>query len=308
MICRVVFMGSPYFATPTLRALNYNFEVVYVFSQADKPTGRGKLVTPTPVKITTQELGISCFEPDKLNDPIVLSLLEELNPDVIVVVAYGKFLPKNILKLPPLGCLNLHASLLPRHRGPSPISNCILSGDEETGNTVMLMDQGMDTGAILAQQKINIGSRDTAEDLHNKLMELGAPLMVETITNLMNKRIIPIPQDETKATYSRLVKKTDGLLDWNLDNEQLERIVRAMNPWPGAFFVMGKDHVKVWRAEGLRGNGEPGMIKDVTSEGIVLGTGKGLLMLTEVQAPSKKRISASEFARGRRLKPGLRLI
>jgi methionyl-tRNA formyltransferase len=170
------------------------------------------------------------------------------------------------------------------------------------------MDQGMDTGAILAQQRINIGSRDTAEDLHNKLMELGAPLMVKTITNLMNRRIIPIPQDETKATYSRLVKKTDGLLDWNLDNEPLERIVRAMNPWPGAFFVMGKDHVKVWRAEGLPGNGEPGMIKYVTSEGIVLGTGKGLLMLTEVQAPSKKRISASEFARGRRLKPGLRMI
>ncbi len=308
MICRVVFMGSPQFATPTLKSLAQYFHVTGVFSQADKPTGRGKLVTQTPVKIMARELGISCFEPEKLNDPSVLSLLEELNPDVIVVVAYGKFLPKRILELPGFGCLNLHASLLPRHRGPSPISSCILCGDQETGNTVMLMDQGMDTGAILAQCRINIGAKDTAEDIHNKLMELGAPLMVEAITNLMNKGITPIPQDETKATYTKLIKKTDGLLDWNLDSIQLERRVRAMNPWPGAFFLRGGDRVKVWRAKSFLGNEDPGIIKDITSEGILLGTGTGLLLLTEVQAPSKKRISGSEFARGARLKPGVRLI
>jgi methionyl-tRNA formyltransferase len=172
----------------------------------------------------------------------------------------------------------------------------------------MLMDQGMDTGAILAQCRINIGAKDTAEDIHNKLMELGAPLMVETITNLMNKGITPIPQDETKATYTGLIKKTDGLLDWNLDSMQLERRVRAMNPWPGAFFLRGEDRVKVWRAKSFVGNGEPGIIKDITSEGILLGTGTGLLLLTEVQAPSKKIISGSEFARGARLKPGIRLM
>ncbi|MFH0957817.1 MAG: methionyl-tRNA formyltransferase [Pseudomonadota bacterium] len=308
MSCRVVFMGSPLFATPTLKALKNKFEVVHVFSQPDKPIGRGQLLTPTPVKITARELGISCSEPDKLEEPRLLDLFENLNPDAIVVVAYGKLLPKKILELPPLGCLNLHASLLPRHRGPSPISNCILSGDEETGNTVMLMDEGIDTGAIVAQRRIDIGAHDTAEDLHNKLMELGPPLMVETIINLMNKMITPVSQDGTKATYSRLVKKTDGLLDWNLDNVRLERIVRAMNPWPVAFFVMGKDNVKVWRAESFPGTAEPGMIKDITSEGLLVGTGKGLLMLNEVQAPSKKRISGSEFARGRRLHPGFRII
>ncbi|MCX5872379.1 MAG: methionyl-tRNA formyltransferase [Deltaproteobacteria bacterium] len=308
MTCRIVFMGSPEFATTTLRALYEHFEIIQVFSQADKPTGRGKAITSTPVKRVSQQLGLPCCEPENLRDPGILDMLKELEPDAIVVVAYGKFLPESILELPRTGCLNLHASLLPRHRGPSPISASILSGDDETGLTVMLMDLGMDTGAILSQRKIPIGERDSTGDLHDKLMELGASLMVETLSKLMNNAIKPVPQDDSKATYCRLLRKSDGLLDWNLDAKQLDRIVRAMNPWPGAFFLMGHEPVKVWSGIASEGQAEPGMITGVTPDGIEIGTGNGLFRLEEVQAPSKKRISSSDFARGKRLKEGTYLI
>ncbi len=308
MTCRIVFMGSPQFATPTLKALHQHFEVVGVFSQADKRSGRGKILTATPVKKLALEMGFFCAEPNDLKDPNVLSILKGLSPDAIVVVAYGKFLPKEILELPRFGCLNLHASLLPSHRGPSPISTAILSGDDQTGNTVMMMDAGMDTGSILDRQIIKIGQKDTAGSLHDKLMELGASLMVETLIKLINGEITPTPQDHSKATYSRLLRKTDGLLDWNLDAKQLDRIVRAMDPWPGAFFMMGKEQIKVRSATALEGQVEPGLIMDVMADGIVVGTGAGLFLLEEVQAPSKKKISASAFARGKRLKPGTYIV
>lgn len=304
MTCRIIFMGSPDFATPTLRALHEHHQIIQVFSQADKPTGRGKVIKSTPVKKVCQELGLQCSEPENLRDPATLAILKEMEPDVIVVVAYGKFLPESIIELPRLGCLNLHASLLPRHRGPSPIAASILSGDDETGLTVMLMDVGMDTGAILSQLKIPIGDRDSTGDLHDKLMELGAPLMVKTLSKWMNNDIQPVPQDNSKATYSRLLRKSDGLLNWNLDAKHLDRIVRAMNPWPGAFFLMGDDPVKVWSGIAAEGRAEPGMITGVTPDGIEIGTGNGLFRLEEVQAPSKKRISSLDFARGKRLKQG----
>ena len=308
MTCRIVFMGSPEFAAPTLKALDQQFEIVGVFSQADKRSGRGKALTATPVKKLALEMGFFCAEPDNLKDPIVLSMLEELRPDAIVVVAYGKFLPREILELPRFGCLNLHASILPRHSGPSPISTAILAGDEQTGNTVMLMDAGMDTGAILDTQIIKIGQESTAGSLHDKLMELGASLMVETLMKLMNGEITPTPQDHSKATYSRLLRKTDGLLDWNLDAKQLDRMVSAMDPWPGAFFLMGHEQIKVRSATVLKGNAEPGLITDIIADGIVVGTGAGLFILEEIQAPSKRKISASDFARGKRLKPGTYMI
>lgn len=307
MTLRLVFMGSPQFAVPTLEALYQEFKIVAVFSQADKPTGRGKILTATPVKQAAQDLGLTCHEPENLKDSQVLAILKELKPDAIIVVAYGKFLPKDVLNLPPLGCLNLHASLLPRHRGPSPISAALLSGDEQTGATVMLMDSGMDTGQILAQSIVQIGPGDTAGELHDKLMEQGAFLMVETIKKLAKKEIVSVPQDESRATYSKLLKKTDGLMDWNLDASRLDRIVRAMNPWPGAFFKLRREAVKVWRGSPLEGHGQPGIVVDVTSKGVFVGTGRGLYCLEEVQAPSKKRISAPDFARGKRLKPGASL-
>ncbi|MGP8283943.1 MAG: methionyl-tRNA formyltransferase [Desulfomonilaceae bacterium] len=308
MTCRIVFMGSPQFATPTLKALHQHFDIVGVFSQSDKRSGRGKMLTATPVKKLAVEMGLFCAEPDDLKDPSVLSILKEWCPDVIVVVAYGKFLPREILELPRFGCLNLHGSLLPRHRGPSPISTAILAGDDQTGNTVMLMDAGMDTGSILAGQIVKIGKKDTAGDLHDRLMELGALLMVQTLVKLIKGEIIPTPQNQSKATYSRLLRKTDGLLDWNLDAKQLDRIVRAMDPWPGAFFLMGNEQIKVRSATALEGQAEPGLITDIMADGIVVGAGAGLFLLEEVQAPSKKKISASDFARGKRLKPGTYVI
>ncbi len=308
MTCRIVFMGSPQFAIPTLKALHQHFEIVGIFSQPDKPTGRGKLLNSTPVKKFAQEKDLFYNEPEDLKNPSVLAVLKEWAPDVIVVVAYGKFLPRETLDLPPFGCLNLHASILPRHRGPSPISTAIIAGDDQTGNTVMLMDTGMDTGSVLAGQIIEIGEKDTAGDVHDKLMELGASLMVQTLTKLINGEITPIPQDDSKATYSRLIRKVNGLLDWNLDAKQLDRIVRAMNPRPGPFFMTKREQVKVWRASPLEGQAEPGLITDVVTEGVVVGTGAGLFRLEEVQAPSKKKITGSDFARGKRLRPGAYLI
>ncbi len=308
MTCRIVFMGSPQFAIPTLRALQRHFDVVGVFSQADRPSGRGKILKATPVKKLALEMGIEYAEPEDLKDPNVLNVLNQWKPDVIVVVAYGKFLPLEILDLPPLGCLNLHASLLPRHRGPSPIATAILSADKETGNTVMLMDTGMDTGKILAQQVVRIGEKDSAGDLHDKLMELGSSLVVETLDKWKTNDINPIPQDNSKATYTRLLRKGDGFLDWNLDAKQLDRLVRAMNPWPGAFFVIGREQIKVGNATPIEGQAEPGLIADITSNGVILGTGAGLLRLDEIQAPSKKKVSGADFARGRRLKFGDYLI
>ncbi|MGC8660533.1 MAG: methionyl-tRNA formyltransferase, partial [Desulfomonilaceae bacterium] len=270
--------------------------------------GRGKIVKATPVKLLALESGIEYAEPENLKDPCVIDILNKWKPDAIVVVAYGKFLPIEILNLPSLGCLNLHASLLPRHRGPSPIPAAILAGDAQTGNTVMLMDTGMDTGQILEQQVIEITERESAGDLHDKLMDIGSSLMLETLERWINNRITPIPQDNSKATYSRMLRKSDGLLDWNLDARQLDRIVRAMNPWPGAFFMIGREQIKVWSATPLEGQAEPGLIIDITSHGLTLGTGSGLLRLNEIQAPSRRKVTAVDFARGKRLKSGTYLI
>jgi len=297
-------MGSPEFAVPTLVALHANFQVAGVFTQPDKPKGRGRKSVPTAVKTAALKLGLDVAEPEDLANPQTVAFLNAWKPDVIVVAAYGKILPEEILNLPTMGCVNLHASLLPRHRGASPISEAILAGDEFTGVCTILMDKGMDTGDILLQRKVPVDREDTARSLHDKLLEPGADLVVQTLKKMNEGAIRPEPQDASKATYTRPLSKQDGRLIWGLEAEYLYRVVRAMNPWPGAFFPSLGENIKVWAAAPENGYAPPGRVLAVREDGISVGTGSGLLILREVQAPGKKRMAASDFARGRRLKEG----
>lgn len=303
MSLRVVFMGSPEFSVPVLTALNSAFQVVGVVTQRDKPKGRGQKIFPTPVKTAALELGIPVIDPKRLDDE-ALEAIKNWNPDVIVVAAYGKILPESFLKLPPKGCVNLHASLLPRHRGASPISGAILAGDEVTGVSTMLMDRGLDTGDVLLSRQIPVAKDDTTGSLHDRLLEPGAFLVVETLKLMEKGAVNPVRQDESGATYTRLVSKTDGKIDWQRDAEYLSRLVRAMSPWPAAFFKLQEETIKVWEALPEDGEGEPGRIVAIRSDGIPVGTSDGLLLLKTLQAPGKKSVSASDFARGRRLKAG----
>jgi methionyl-tRNA formyltransferase len=301
---RVVFMGSPEFSVPTLRALHAGFEVVGVITQPDKPKGRGRKTVPTPVKVAALELGLPVAEPSSLSARDTRELLRSWNPDVIVVAAYGKILPRAVLNLPRMGCVNLHASLLPRHRGASPVSAAIMAGDEVTGVTTILMDEGTDTGDIILKREIPIKSDDTAGSLHDRLLEPGAQLVVETLRKMMDTSVSPVPQDHAAATYTRLLTREDGRIDWSMVADYLSRLVRAVNPWPGAFFKLGEEAVKVWEALPEEGTGDPGRLAALRHDGIVVGTGKGLLVLRQVQAPGKSRMKAAEFARGRRLEEG----
>jgi methionyl-tRNA formyltransferase len=301
---KVVFMGSPEFAVPTLRALHANFHVTGVLTQADKPRGRGLKNVPTAVKAAALDLGLPVQQPDRLSDPATLALLREWDPAVIVVAAYGKILPHGILTLPPLGCVNLHASLLPRYRGASPITAAILAGDAVTGVCTIVMDEGMDTGAVLLTRQVPIGDEDTTGTLHDRLSEPGAMLVVETLNMMEKHEIRPAPQDNAKATYTKPLSKTEGKVDWHRDAQYLSRHVRAMNPWPGAFFSLSTEAVKLWEASAEQGVDQPGRITAVRQDGIVVGTGQGLLLLRRVQAPSKKKVSGAELARARGLREG----
>jgi methionyl-tRNA formyltransferase len=302
----VVFMGSPEFAVPTLQALHTNFRVTGVVTQQDRPKGRGRKIVPTAVKTAALKLDIPVAEPQRL-DAGIMAVLEEWKPKVIVVAAFGKILPKSVLDYPRFGCVNLHGSLLPRHRGASPIAAAILAGDESTGVSTMLMDEGMDTGAIILQKEIPIEEDDTMGSLHDKMMEPGALLVVETLRNMIEGNIQPVKQDDSKATYCDPLTKEDGRLQWGKEATYLARLAKAMNPWPGAFFVLSAEKIKLWDAAAAPGQGTAGVIMSVSRDGILVGTGRDVLLMREVQAPGKKRIPAAEFARGHRLREGDRL-
>ncbi len=304
MTLRVVFMGTPEFAVPTLRALHSRFELVGAITQPDRPQGRGRKMLPTPVKVAAAEVGVPVGEPAKPGSAEALTLLRAWAPDVIVVAAYGAILPASVLSLPRLGCVNLHASLLPRNRGASPISRVILEGDEKTAVCTILMDQGVDTGDILLTHEIVISPRDTAGSLHDRMLEPGAELVVETLEAMSQGTLIPRKQDHSKATYTKPLSKDDGRIDWSLSAEVLDRLARAMDPWPTGFTVLNGEQIKVRHATAKIGEGPRGTIVSIESDGILVGTGKGLLVLEEVQAPGKKTVRAADFARGRRLKPG----
>ena len=301
---RLVFMGTPEFAIPALEKLiSDGYRPVAVYSQPDRPAGRGRNLVAPPVKQAALNHGLPVVQPVSLKDPAELERLTSLKPDLIVVAAFGQLLPRPVLDLPPFGCLNLHPSLLPRHRGASPIPAAILAGDEETGVSLMLLDEGLDTGPVLAQRGIPIEPEDTAETLEAKLAKLGAELLVEVLPHWLAREITPQPQDETKATYAPPLSRQDGELDWKQPALELWRRVRAFYPWPGCYTWFRGKRLKVLEARPLPGGEglKPGTVLALhvdTPVGVV--TGEGILGLRLVQLEGKKPLSAEEFLRGRR--------
>ncbi len=296
---RIVFMGSPEFALPSLRALAAHYEIVGVVTQPDRPAGRGQHLTPPPVKILAQELGLPVFQPLRLREPQAVEQLRAWAPDLIVVVAYGQILRSEVLNLPSWGCLNVHASLLPRWRGASPIQHAILAGDAESGVTIMKMDEGLDTGPILSQRALPLAPDETDETLAAKLASLGAELLLETLPRYLSGEIVPRPQPSEGVTYAPLIRKEDGLLDFSKPAIELERRVRAFRSWPGAWFLWENAPLKVLWARVVEQNAPAGA--RLRWRGWpALGTAQGLLLLEEVQPAGKKPMSGKAFLAGTR--------
>lgn len=293
-------MGSPDFALPTLRALADRYTVAGVVTQPDKPAGRGRAITPPPVKGLAIELGLPVIQPRHLSEAEAMAQLHAWDPELIVVAAFGQILRPEVLDLPEHGCVNVHASLLPRWRGAAPIQAAILHGDEETGVTIMRMDPGVDTGPILSQRAIPIRPDDTAGTLSERLAELGAQALIETLPAYLNGELQSSPQNDEAATYAPMLKKADGLLDFNQPAESLARRVRAFNPWPGAHTLQDGQVLKVLRSHAIDapspGTGVPTVYDDLPA----IGTGDGLLALDEVQPAGKKPMPGKAFLQGAR--------
>lgn len=297
---RVVFMGTPEFAVPSLEAVCSEHSVVGVFTQTDKPAGRGKHLTPSPVKARALELSLPVFQPESINAPDVLDRIRALEPDVIVVVAYGQILKQTLLDIPRLGCINVHGSLLPKLRGAAPIHFALLEGFKETGVTTMYMARGLDSGDIIDAQAITIEPAMTTGQLHAVLMDLGAELLKSTLKSIERGTATRTPQDADDATYCTLIKKEMARVDWRMTAEAIERQVRAFNPWPVAFTTIKGERFKLFEVAVLNPNqmGVPGTILKASSEGIDVQTGKGVLRLISIQTSASKRMSSSAYLLG----------
>jgi len=299
MNIRIVFMGSPEFALPTLRALDANFDVVGVVTQPDRPAGRGRKLQPPDVKIMAQTLGLPVIQPVSLKEPDAVSQLHTWTPDVIVVAAFGQILRENVLELPPYGCLNVHASLLPRWRGAAPVQAAILH-DDVTGVTIMKMDKGLDTGPILSQQRLSISEDSTAGKLSDQLAQMGAELMVDTLPKFLTGNTKPQKQAQDKATYAPRLKKSDGELDFNQSATYLARMVRAYHPWPGTYQFYNGTRMKVYQAYAVKAERAVPGKRYIFSEKPAWGTVQGLLVLDRVQLAGKTPVSGEEFLHGAR--------
>jgi len=298
MDIKVVFMGSPDFALPTLRELLKQYQVVGVVTQPDRPSGRGRVLTPPPVKTLALQHAIPVMQPEKLRQPEAFAQLQAWQPDLIVVTAFGQILRQNVLDLPRLGCINVHASLLPRWRGAAPIQAAILNGDAESGASIMKLDAGVDTGPILTQKRVPILADDTAETLSERLAEDGAGLLIETLPPYIEGSLLSQPQPETGVTYASMIKKEEGLLDFNQAAVALERRIRAYSPWPGAFFYFNDELLKVKRAHVETGAHLAAGQRGVAGHLPVVGTSEGELVLDEVQPAGKKAMAGAVFLRG----------
>ena len=292
-------MGTPDFAVPVLsRLIDAGHDIASVYSQPDRPSGRGRKLVPTPTKRFAEERGIEVRQPDSLRSDAECAGLASLSPEVIVVAAYGLFLPAEVLEIPPLGCLNLHPSLLPRYRGPSPVVSAILNGDADTGVTIMKLDEGMDSGALMAQERVPIAERETGPELTRRLFELGADLLVDTLPGWASGSVQASPQDESQATFTTLVKKEDGEIDWTDDAEWLARMVRAYEPWPGTFTRWDGKLLKILDAKCAEGATSPGHVVGLDDGGIGIGTGDGLLVVNKLQNEGRRPSNAQDFVRG----------
>ncbi len=297
---RIVFMGTPDFAVPTLEALiKGGHEVLAVVTQPDKPKGRGKAVLMTPVKEKALEFSIPVYQPVKVRDEEFMELLAEMNPEVIVVVAFGQILPKALLEIPRYGCVNVHASLLPKYRGAAPIQWAVIDGETVSGVTTMLMDEGLDTGDMLEVREIPLDEKETGGSLFDKLSMLGGELILSTLEKLENGTIKRTPQGDSTTSYARMLDKSMGEIDWTKSAVQIERLIRGLNPWPSAYtFLKGKT-LKIWAADVVEGGGA-GVLGQVKKEKnrLLVETGDGFLSITELQLEGKRRMDTAAFLRG----------
>jgi methionyl-tRNA formyltransferase len=298
---RLVFMGTPRFAVLPLQALaKAGHDIAGVITRIDKPAGRGRTMAQPAVKVAALEIGLTVYQPKRVRDPDAVESIRRLAPEVIIVAAYGQMLPKEILALPKYGCINIHASLLPLYRGAAPINWAIINGETRTGNTIMQMEEGMDTGAILLQEAIPIDPKDTAGTLMEKLSALGAKLITAALPLIEAGKLTPEPQDSSRASLAPLLKKEDGLINWKLSAPEIHNQARGLTPWPGAYTFLDETMVKILETETLQGSGEPGRIYEGRQGSLDVGTGSGLLRVIRVQQAGKKPMDAADFLRGHR--------
>lgn len=305
---KIVFMGTPDFAVGALEALvEAGHEVVAVVTQPDKPKGRGKEMQKTPVKECALKYNIEVFQPVKIKTPEAVEVLRGYGADLFVVAAFGQILSKEILDMPKFGCVNIHASLLPKYRGAAPIQWAILDGEKETGVTIMQMNEGLDTGDMLTKVIVPIENTDTGESLFDKLAEAGAKLLVETIPQIEAGTVLPQPQDDSLSTYAKMIKKEMGLIDWKKEAVVLERLVRGMNSWPSAYTHFNGKTLKIWEAsiENTKTDKAPGTVVEVTKNSIKVQTGQDLLVLKQIQLEGKKRMDVAAFLLGYKVEVGI---
>lgn len=298
-------MGTPAFACPALTCLlDRGEEVIAVFTQPDRPKGRGQKLQPPPVKELALSRGIPVFQPSRVRVAEVIEQIRGLQPDLIVVVAFGQILPQALLDIPSHGCVNIHASLLPRYRGAAPLNWCIVNGETETGVTTMLMDAGLDTGPMLLKRSTPVSPDEDFSSLHDRMALLGAELLGETLDGLKSGSITPVPQDDAQSCYAPLLKKEDGLIDWTKPAQAIHNLVRGFALWPGAFTLLGGETLKLFRTTVAQGAGQPGTVLAVGKGGIEIACGEGSLLIHELQAAGSRRMDAASFLAGHPLSPG----
>jgi methionyl-tRNA formyltransferase len=311
VIMRLIFMGTPEFSVPSLaRLIGDGHSVVAVFTQPDKPAGRGNKLQPPPVKLLAMDRGIPVYQPARIkNNEEVRAIFEKAAADVCVVAAYGKILPEWLLAIPRLGCINVHASLLPKYRGAAPINWAIANGETETGITIMQMDAGMDTGAMLARRAVEIGPAETAPELSERLARVGAELLGETLPRVERGEIQAVAQDDSRATYAPILKRETGLIDWSMAARDIANRVRAFQPWPGTYTIFRGSRLILWRAREVPATGlekaGPATITAIEKSGMTIAcAGPTALQIEEIQVEGKRRVAARDFANGMRLAVG----
>ena len=304
---RIVFMGTPDFAVPSLQALiDAGHDVCAVYTQPDKPQGRKQILTAPPVKTLALEHDIPVFQPNTLKNEDEQARLRELAPEVIIVVAYGKLLPKAVLDIPPHGCINVHGSLLPRWRGAAPIQWAVIAGDEMAGVTTMQMAEGLDTGDMLLTYETKVGEKETAGELFDRLAQSGAELLTQTLVKL--DEITPRPQDDAQSCYAHMLYKQMAVIDWSKSAHEIDCLIRGLNPWPIALTSLAGERLKVFAAEKAAGNGEPGTVLEADpKKGLTVACGEGALKLIEIQLVGGKRMKATDFLRGHVIEVGTKL-
>jgi methionyl-tRNA formyltransferase len=300
---KLVFMGTPQFAVPSLEKLiKSGYEIAAVVTQPDRKSGRGHKLVPPPVKVLAEQNGISVLQFDKIKSSEGVAALKALAPDMIVTAAFGQILSKEILDIPPLGCLNVHASLLPKYRGAAPIQWAIINGETRTGVTIMYMNEGLDTGDMIMSSAVEIGKDMTGGELYEQLAELGAELLIQTIENILSGNARRVTQDEAQSSYYPPLNKALAEVDWTKSAQDIHNLVRALDPIMGGIAHMGGETIKIWRTIVQDGSAEPGSLVHADAKnGLVAGTGSGLLRIEEMQAPGGKRMSPSDYLRGKKL-------